>query len=83
MNILIIDDKLQVQGNSAWFVWVQTPDGEPEADWNGGYVYSVPEGVKLAADAGYPVGYWMRLSNKIKMSAEACSHSQQQLDKTN
>ncbi len=79
-NTLIIDDGILQTHSTQWFVWVKTPEGQPDIDWSA-YASSVPEGVKLAHDAGYPVSYWMRLSNKVPMSAEAIFWSQQQLDK--
>lgn len=74
--ILVVDDTINKYPGK-WFVWVD------DTDWGGDYVYSVPEGVKKASEAGYPVTHWMRLSDKVKMSAEAINGSKQQKDKTN
>lgn len=80
MRTLIVDDvRLQVTTDK-WFVWVKDDVNEDFIDWSA-YVSSVPEGVMKASQAGYPVTHWMRLSNKISMSAEAIKGSQQQLSK--
>ncbi len=73
---LIIDDNVLQPNDPKWFVYVAEVH-----DWSGAYVSSVPEGVMKANQAGYPVSHWMRLSSKIKMSAEAINGSKQQLDK--
>lgn len=66
--ILIVDDT----NDNNWFVWVKTQkDDGPTL----GLFNSLPKAVQTAAHAGYPVGYWLMLSDMVTMNASSIKGS--------
>lgn len=65
-------------GLKQWFCWVRYPDNQTQPDWNGAFIYSIPEGVVEANKAGCPVSRWMFSDDVCSMSAESIIGSIQQ-----